>query len=98
MFECVDCRHKGKIFKGRVLGTERGSLTYKVICPKCGSEKINVLPGVHEKDIMIGTKLSVLDMIASIGPLNLGILTALITTYRLYYGKAKHLDTATKFN
>ena len=53
MFKCVDCNHEGKVFKGKVAGRDQGSLNYKPLCPECGSEKVSVLPGPHEKDIRI---------------------------------------------
>ncbi|MBA7669165.1 hypothetical protein ES703_77293 [subsurface metagenome] len=53
MFKCVDCYHESSLFKLKVTGQDRGSYTYKAICPSCGSEKVNALPGPHEKDIRI---------------------------------------------
>ena len=53
MLKCVDCNYEGEVFKGKVAGRKQGSFTYKAICPKCSSEKVNVLPGSKEKDIKI---------------------------------------------
>ena len=53
MFNCVDCGYIAKVFNGKVAGIDKGSFTYKAICPKCGSEKVNVLPGTKEKAIRI---------------------------------------------
>lgn len=53
MFQCADCGYQAQVFHVKVAGTDRGSYTYILICPNCGSRKVNVLPSSRDEDSRI---------------------------------------------
>jgi len=55
MFHCVDCGHEDSTFAVDVAGRDQGAFTYRAKCPKCGSLMVNVVPGIHLKDLRITT-------------------------------------------
>lgn len=56
MFECVDCGHRGLEFDVAAGNPHSGSLSYQAKCPKCGSQKVNVLPGPKEDELKLSFK------------------------------------------
>lgn len=58
MFECVDCGFRGSVFNGEVVGSDQGAFTFRAKCPRCGSMKVNILPGPHERDLRIGLEVN----------------------------------------
>lgn len=61
-FKCVDCEFEGEVFRikeifhVKVDDIGQGSYTFKAKCPRCGSLRVNVLPGLKEDDILISTE------------------------------------------
>ena len=62
MFKCVDCGYQGSKFNVKVIGPHKGALSYVAVCPRCGSQKVNPLPGYREEDVRIGTEESALPL------------------------------------